>query len=226
MPSMLTPMLLATLIAFPSTGRADWSSVPMAKWSVAKSMDSAIGLQPTLGVWSEADGSLVIEGKANCWDTRLVPGDQGADTRTTVGFTIEESSRVPRRLPQMQTARWAYHYGENAPGWDFGVVLRYKDPLHFYRIGISAHRGELALWDSLGECVVPGRGCLPQFRDRCGVGTRPETSLRAGLVSLGLRLPSPLERRRRSSPAGTSAPVWRDADGHAAGRGEGDLRRM
>jgi len=147
----MSQALLATVIAFPSTSWADWCSEPLDKWAQAMSMDTTIGLQPTPGVWSEQNEGLTIEGKANCWDTRLVPGDQRTDTRIRVGFTIEESSRVARRLPQMQTARWAYHYGENAPGWDFGVVLRHKGPLHFYRIGISAHRGEVALWDSLGE---------------------------------------------------------------------------
>jgi len=147
----MSSVSLTISIVFPATGWADCSSAPLEEWTAAKSMDTTIGLQPTPGVWTDRGGSLVIEGKANCWDTRLMPGDQEADTRITVGFTIEESSRVARRLPQMQTARWAYHYGENAAGWDFGVVLRHKDPLHFYRIGLSGHRGELALWDSLGE---------------------------------------------------------------------------
>ena len=125
--------------------------VPLTKWTKAESMDTTIGLGPASSVWSERDGRMIIVGKADCWDTRLAPGDQGADTRIAVSFTIEESSRVARRLPDMQTARWAYHYGENAPGWDFGVVLRRSDPLRFYRICLSGHRGELALWDSLGE---------------------------------------------------------------------------
>ena len=142
---------LMVIIACPATGWTDWSSVPLEKWSAVKSMDTTIGLQPQSGVWSEQDGGLTIEGKADCWDTRLMPGDLGADTCITVGFTIDKSSRVARRLPVMQTARWAYHYGENASGWDFGVVVHHKDPLHFYRIGLSGHRGELALWDSLGE---------------------------------------------------------------------------
>jgi len=151
MPSLMSLVSLAAVTVFPATGWTDWSALPLEKWTEAKSMDTTIGLHLTPSVWAEQDECLTIEGKANCWDMRLAPGDQGADTRITVGFTIEESSRAVRRLPIMQTARWAYHYGENAPGWDFGVVLRHKDPLHFYRIGLSGHRGELAMWDSLGE---------------------------------------------------------------------------
>jgi len=148
---LMSLVSLVALIAFPATAWADWSMAPLAEWTKAESMDTTIGLRPASGVWSERDGRMIIEGKADCWDSRLAPGDQGPDTHVAVSFTIEESSRMARRLPGMETARWAYHYGENVPGWDFGVVLRRSDPLRFYRICLSGHRGELALWDSLGE---------------------------------------------------------------------------
>ena len=146
---------------------AGWSTVPLAQWEPAPTMDTSIGLAPTPAEWTEGDEVLRVRGKANCWDTRLVPGDQGADTHIDVDFKIKASSCQPRRLPGLQTARWAYHYGEHAAGWDFGVVLRWKDPLSFYRIVLSAHRGELALWDSIGEFLqlVPCRVELDKVHD-------------------------------------------------------------
>ncbi|HEY3418801.1 MAG TPA: hypothetical protein VGM23_18150, partial [Armatimonadota bacterium] len=42
------------------------------------------------------------------------------------------------------------HWGENLPGWDAGIVFGYQDPLNFYRLQVSAARGELALWDATG----------------------------------------------------------------------------
>ncbi|MBT3379609.1 MAG: LamG domain-containing protein [Lentisphaerae bacterium] len=128
-----------------------WSTVPLETWTRAQSMDTSIGLHPTPAEWLEQDGRLTIRGKANCWDTRLLPGDQSPDTRVTVDFTINSSAKQPRRLPPISTYRWGYHYAENVSGWDVGLVLRYRGPLNHYRLSLSGHRKELALWDSLGE---------------------------------------------------------------------------
>ena len=150
---------VVALVLLSASVWAAWSEVPLAQWTQAPTMDTSIGLSPTPAEWTEEDGLLRVKGKSNCWDTRLLPGDQGPDTFLDVDFKIKTSSCQPRRLPGLQTARWAYHYGEHAAGWDFGVVLCWKDPLSFYRIALSAHRGELALWDSLGEFLqlVPCR---------------------------------------------------------------------
>ena len=79
----------------------------------------------------------------------MLPGDQGPAQIVRVGFTVDKTSGATRALPG-GCYRWGFHWGENLPGWDVGVVLRYKDPLNFYRVQLSASRGELALWDSAG----------------------------------------------------------------------------
>ena len=89
-----------------------------------------------------------MTGLANCWSTRLLPGDQ-KDTGIKVRFTVQDSSKAARQMPG-GCVRWGFHYGENLPGWDFGVVLGYQDPLNFYRVQVSAARGEMALWDANG----------------------------------------------------------------------------
>jgi len=142
---------MAILLAGTTAAQAEGLSVPLEKWTSARTMDTSVGLKPTPADWSVKDGQLIIQGKSASWDTRLLPGDAGDNTRIAVDFTIQASAKQPRRLPPPSTYRWGYHYGENVPGWDFGVVLGYKDPLHFYRLSFSGHRGELALWDSLGE---------------------------------------------------------------------------
>ncbi len=105
--------------------------------------------QPPYGWWSEAGRELLAIGRTNSWSTMLRPGAEGADTRVSVGFTVERSCQAPRQLPG-GCVRWGFHWGENLPGWDVGLVFGYQDPLNYYRLQLSTANGELALWDATG----------------------------------------------------------------------------
>ena len=164
----------------------NWSAVPLAQWTEARTVDSCTeaippdGLpavipadqrmplpvpEPPFGTWKEQDGQLVATGLANCWSTMLTPGDQH-DTSITTRFTVQKSSNAARQLPG-GCVRWGFHWGENLPGWDVGVVLGYQDPLNFYRVQLSAARGELALWDATGGFLqlIPCKIAMNQPHD-------------------------------------------------------------
>ena len=136
---VLSACLLSSL---PVLG-AEWSSVPLAQWSEARTVDSCTEAmppegpppvipadhripvpvpQPPFGSWTAERGALVATGLANCWHTMLMPGDPGPDVRIAVRFAVRTSSGAARQLPS-GCVRWGYHWGENLPGWDVGVVL-------------------------------------------------------------------------------------------------------
>ncbi|HOS43225.1 MAG TPA: hypothetical protein PK794_05985 [Armatimonadota bacterium] len=153
---LLFPALLA--LAAPEHG---WPAIPLARWTPMRTMDSGAEAMtpagadaprpaPTLpyGTWTERDGVLAAVGQAACWSTMLMPGAR-RNVAVTTRFIVRESSGAARQLPG-GCVRWGFHWGENLPGWDVGVVLGYQDPLHFYRVQVSASRGELALWDATG----------------------------------------------------------------------------
>jgi len=146
-------LVFAALLGVSGTlSAAPWSDVPLAQWTEGKTLEVVRGAKEPFGTWSEQGGKLLAQGTANCWSTRLAPGDQGGDQRVRVRFTVQASSRQPWRPPAGPACvRWGHYWYENAPGWDVGVVLRWKDPLNFYRVQLSATRGELVLWDSTGE---------------------------------------------------------------------------
>ncbi len=128
---------------------APWCATPLAQWTEGVSYEAMDGVKPPYGNWTETPDGLAGKGLANRWSTRLLPGEQGDASTTTVDFTLQASSGVNRVLPD-GCIRWGFYWGENNPGWDIGVVTRFIDPLHFYRVQVSATRGELALWDSTG----------------------------------------------------------------------------
>jgi len=149
-------------------GEAGWS-VPFARWTEARTVDSCTeaippeGMPkvmradhrmqlplptPPFGAWKEKDGAVQATGVANCWSTMLKPGETKNATITT-RFTVQKSCAAARQLPG-GCVRWGFHWGENLPGWDVGVVFGYQNPLNFYRLQLSAARGELALWDATG----------------------------------------------------------------------------
>jgi hypothetical protein len=158
-------LALLASVACAAPGK-NWASVPLAKWTEALTTDACtegptpagvdLGAQRTppalppapYGAWKEADGRLLATGLAPCWSTRLMPGDQH-DITVATRFTVNQSSGEARQLPG-GCVRWGFHWGENLPGWDVGVVLGYQDALNFYRVQLSASRGELALWDATG----------------------------------------------------------------------------
>lgn len=148
---------------------ANWCATPLAKWSEAPTVDSCTeaippdGMpavipadhrmqlpvpQPPFGKWEEAGGALQATGLTNCWSTMLLPTAQ-ENAAITTRFTVTKSCGAARQLPG-GCVRWGFHWGENLPGWDVGVVLGYQNPLNFYRVQLSAARGELALWDATG----------------------------------------------------------------------------
>ncbi len=170
--SYLPVWLIAALLGAGAAAAAPWSAVPLAQWTEAPSAEGWAGTideryfgwkgpetheelwaeynAPT-GYWQEQGEGLSVVGRQARWSTRLHPGDAGANQRITTQFTVERSSRAPLQLPHMQPpTRWSFHWGENLSGWDFGVVLRYQDALNFYRVMVSADRGQLALWDANG----------------------------------------------------------------------------
>lgn len=147
---------------------ANWCIVPLAQWTEARTVDSCTeaippdGMpkvipadhrmqlpvpQPPFGKWEEKDGAVQATGLTNCWSTMLMRKTPGSLIQTR--FTVNKSSGAARQLPG-GCVRWGFHWGENLPGWDVGVVFGYKDPLNFYRMQLSASRGELALWDATG----------------------------------------------------------------------------
>jgi len=126
-----------------------WSSVPLVQWSTALTMEGFDAMKPPYGSWTErTDGSLLATGTTQCWSTMLAPAAPG-NVELVTRFTVTKSSGAAFNLPG-GCIRWGYYWGENAPGWDAAVVLRYQDALNFYRVAISATRGELALWDATG----------------------------------------------------------------------------
>lgn len=172
-------LLVLLLVAALPCHAAPWSSVPLERWAemplvgsttyamppggpppIPANNRAAVPVpQPPYGKWVEAaDGSLVAVGLINCWSTLLRPGSQGADTQIRVRFTVQESCQARRQLPG-GCVRWGFHWGENLPGWDVGVVFGYRDPLNYYRLQLSAARGEPALWDATGGFLqlIPGK---------------------------------------------------------------------
>ncbi|MHB9025179.1 MAG: LamG domain-containing protein [Armatimonadota bacterium] len=167
----ITFMLAALSSALPAFA-VPWCATPLAQWTTASSAEGWAGglderyfgwksqqtsdkqwadFQKPAGVWQVKSGILSIVGKTDHWTTRLLPGDAGANQRITARFVVNASSGAELELPFMQVpTRWGFYFGENMPGWDFGVVLRYQDSLNFYRIMLSTSRGQLALWDANG----------------------------------------------------------------------------
>jgi hypothetical protein len=130
---------------------AAWPNAPLKEWENGKTLEAVSGAKEPFGAWTEHEGGLLAIGTARCWSTRLAPGDPGADTQVTVRFNVQSSSKESGSLTRYPPSiRWGHHWYESAPGWDVGVVLRWTDALSFYRIQLSGHRGELALWDSTG----------------------------------------------------------------------------
>jgi hypothetical protein len=127
---------------------APWSAMPLAKWTEVTSKEGS-DTPATPGTWTEeTDGALTVSAAGDRWATRLAPMAT-ADAEVAVRFTVQKSSGAAFTLPG-GCVRWGYYWGENNPGWDVGVVLRGQDPLNFYRVALSATRGELALWDTTG----------------------------------------------------------------------------
>ncbi len=138
-----------------------WCAVPLAEWVASPTTDPCTEAMtpegretpapppaPPFGEWKEEGGGLLARGLANCWSTRLLPGER-QEVGVTTRFTVLKSSGMARQLPG-GCMRWGFRWGENLPGWDVGVVLGYQGPLSFYRLQLSAARGELALWDADG----------------------------------------------------------------------------
>ncbi|MHB9024721.1 MAG: LamG-like jellyroll fold domain-containing protein [Armatimonadota bacterium] len=142
-------LILAGLcLALPALA-VPWCDMALAKWSEALTLEGSDNLKPPYGVWTEEpDGALQATGKVDRWSTMLLPNVE-TSCAATVRFTVQRSSGQKFSLPG-GCVRWNYYWGENAPGWDFGVVLRYQDPLNFYRLVVSATRGEMGLWDATG----------------------------------------------------------------------------
>ena len=152
---LLTLGLAALSMALPAFA-APWCATPLAQWSESFTLEGFNDQKPPFGKWEVNAGLLVGEGQKPVWSTILAPGDQGANQKVTVRFRIIKGENRPLALPG-GCARWRFWYGENISGWDFGTVLRYQDGLNFYRVQLSAARGQLALWDANGGFlqVVP-----------------------------------------------------------------------
>jgi len=148
----MTPVLAGALIVGmvqAGPARAEWCKTPLAQWSEAKSLEGSRDPRSPLATWTERSGRLEVNGLADRWSMRLLPDDPGPQTEVKLRFNVIRSSGRGRQLPG-GCERWGFRWGENLPGWDVGVVLRWADPLHFYRVQISVPRGEVALWDSTG----------------------------------------------------------------------------
>jgi hypothetical protein len=104
--------------------------------------------EPPFGKWTETAGILAATGLTNCWSTMLLPEDRQGGV-ITARLTVNTSCGAERQLAG-GCVRWGFHWGENLPGWDVGIVFGYQDPLNFYRLQLSAARGEMALWDATG----------------------------------------------------------------------------
>ena len=142
----------ATAFALISASLRAGEVAPLEKWTDARTLQAVPGAKEPYGTWTEEGGVMSAEGTQPCWSMRLAPGDTGPNAKVTVRFNIEASSKQPWRMADRPACvRWGHYWYENAPGWDVGVVLRYRDPLNFYRVQLSAHRDELTLWDSTGE---------------------------------------------------------------------------
>jgi hypothetical protein len=173
-------VLLLIVCALPGVA-GEWCRTPLAKWQEAQTLDACTegavldGLPavippggrwpvpvpvPPYGRWQEEAEGVTASGLTHCWSTMLMPGTRNGaviDTR----FTVTRSSGAARQMPG-GCMRWGFHWGENLPGWDVGVVFGYQDPLNFYRLQLSAARGELALWDATGGFlqIIPCRVAL------------------------------------------------------------------
>jgi len=123
----------------------------LSQWPAAQSCDPIWpdGPQPPFGRWEVRDGTLAASGSVNRWSTRLLEGAQWGDLDLSLSFRIDKSSKAPLDLGG-GCVRWGYHWAENKPGWDASVVFRFVDPLHYYRLVLSAGRGQVGLWDSTG----------------------------------------------------------------------------
>ncbi len=147
--------LAALTMALPAIAEP-WCATPLDQWAEAFTLEGSMDIKPPFGTWEENAGMLVGQGQKGFWSTILAPGEQGANQNVTVRFQIVNGQNRPLALPG-GSARFRFWYGENIGGWDFGTVLRYADGLNFYRVQLSAARGQLALWDANGGFlqVVP-----------------------------------------------------------------------
>lgn len=139
--------VIALLIA--SFAHAAWDAPDISDWAPALSSEGSDTQKPPHGEWTADGDGVVATGLTHFWSQRLLPGEATAAERIAVAFSVEQSAGRERQISG-GTARWGFHWGENLPGWDAGVILRWTDPLNFYRVQVSAHRGEIALWDSTG----------------------------------------------------------------------------
>jgi hypothetical protein len=183
---LLASVVVLLLAAARPCFAAPWSSVPLDRWTEMPLIDSTTEAmppggpppipenhraavpvpQPPYGAWREADGALLATGLTNCWSTMLMPRNLEGDNQVRVRFTVQESCGAKRQLPG-GCVRWGFHWGENLPGWDVGVVFGYQDPLNYYRLQLSATNGELALWDATGGFLqlIPCKVALGEPHD-------------------------------------------------------------
>ncbi len=167
----MTGLMVGALLLSPGVARSEWGAPPVEQWTVADSLEGSDTERPPHGEWATQERAAVGTGLTRFWSQRVTPGEQGPAQRVSVAFTVEQSSGRDGRLPG-GCQRWGFHWGENLPGWDAGVILRWRDPLHFYRVQVSAHRGEIALWDSTG-------GFLQLIPCDLSVGTRHDLDILA-----------------------------------------------
>ena len=158
LPLLTSGILAGITLCFVGISQAVHAApVPLDKWTESRSLQY-LAPETSTGTWEEKDGILtgVGAGAQGQWSTRLLPGEQGPNQKVALKFNVQKSEGAPFSLPG-GCSRWSFYWGETQPGWDFGVVLRFKDPLNFYRIQVSATRGQLALWDSTGAFlqIVP-----------------------------------------------------------------------
>jgi len=141
--------VLASVLLIASLAHAAWDAPMIDAWAPALSSEGSDTEKPPHAAWA-ADGDVVVgTGLTRFWGQTLMPGEATSAERVTLAFTVEQSAGRDRQIAG-GTARWGFHWGENLPGWDAGVVLRRTDALNFYRVQLSAQRGEIALWDSTG----------------------------------------------------------------------------
>jgi len=123
----------------------------LSEWPLARSNVPVWpeGEQPPFGTWEVRDGALCVSGTADRWSTRLLRDARWEDVDLALRFRVDKSSARDLDLSG-GCVRWYFYWGENAAGWDASVVFRFQDPLHYYRLLVSAARGQMGLWDSTG----------------------------------------------------------------------------
>ncbi len=72
-------------------------------------------------------------------------------------YTVEATYRLKRPAPQEPYRGGScfvnYQWGRENPGLDAGVIVRYRDPTHFYMVRVSSVYGHLELWKAWGAIV-------------------------------------------------------------------------